>query len=174
MKPLVPFLKSRLSNNSPQLILVLGGEVDREIIGIKFAKELKMPLLISGGSNPEYSDWLIQKEGISTALVKRDYRAKDTLTNFTSIVDDLADENINHILLITSEYHINRAKIVGEIITGSRGIRLTSLSIPCTAFCQHESQRKKNIDIIRAIAWVATGKDFKELMPKIIKNQLGE
>ena len=170
---LLPFLKSQFNNQQPQVILVLGGDIAREIAGIKISKELNIPLIISGGSNSQFSDWLINEGGISKDLVKRDYRAKDTLTNFTSIIDDLNEEGITHILLITSKYHIKRAKVVGEIIASSRGIRLTSLSIPCKSFCsvkgQKESVPKKNIDFVRSIIWVTTGKDIKPLVPNFLK-----
>ena len=172
-KYLLPFMKSKFNNQQPQLILVLGGDIDREVAGIKIAKELNIPLIISGGSNSQFSDWLIKEGGISEDLVKRDYRAKDTLTNFTSIIDDLNEEEITHILLITSKYHIERAKVVCEIIASSRGIRLTSLSIPCKSFCsvkeQKESVPKRNIDFVRSIIWVTTGKDIKPLVPNFLK-----
>ena len=151
---------------------MLGGDVDREKLGLNIANKLQMPIIISGGSNPEYSDWLIAKIGISSSLVRRDYRAKDTLTNFTSIVDELAQEKVNHILLITSNYHINRAKIVGEIITGSRGIRLTSLSIPCTSYCEKENETKIRFDYLRAIVWITIGMDLKDVVPRSIKNKI--
>ena len=81
---LLPFLKSQFNNQEPQLILVLGGDIDREVAGIKIAKELNIPLIVSGGSNSEFSDWLIKEGGISEDLVKRDYRAKNKLTNFST------------------------------------------------------------------------------------------
>ena len=170
---LLPFLKSQFNNQQPQVILVLGGDIDREVAGIKIAKELNIPLIVSGGSNSQFSDWLIKEEGISEDLVKRDYRAKDTLTNFTSIIDDLNEEDITHILLITSKYHIARAKVVGGMIASSRGIRLTSLSIPCKSFCsvkeQKESVKKKYVDFLRSIIWVVTGKDIKPLVPNFLQ-----
>ena len=170
---LLPVLKSKFNNQQPQVILVLGGDIDREIAGIKIAKELNLPLIVSGGSNSQFSDWLIKEAGISEDLVKRDYRAKDTLTNFTSIIDDLNEEAITHILLITSKYHIDRAKVVGEIIASSRGIRMTSLSIPCKSFCsvkaKKESIQKKNIDFLRSIIWVLIGKDIKPFVPNFLK-----
>ncbi len=171
-KPIIPFLNAILTNKTPQLILVLGGDIDREVAGIRISKELNIPLLISGGSNPEYSDWLIQNEKIPNYLVKRDYRAKDTLANFTYIVDELLEENINHILLITSDYHLDRAKVVGSIIAGSRGIRITSLPVPCPSSCKEEGKRKRNIDIFRAVIWVATGKDLKPMISKITNYKL--
>ena len=130
------------NNQEPQLILVLGGDIEREKLGLKLANRLNLPILISGGSNLEYSDWLVQKEGLSSNLVKRDYRAKDTLSNFTSLVDELSIDGINHALLITSEDHIHRAMTVGRIVAGSRGIRLSSIEVPCSSFCSKESRKK--------------------------------
>ncbi len=172
-KSIYPFLKAIINNQSPQLILVLGGDIDREVSGMKIAKELALPILISGGSNLEYSNWLIKKENIPSTLVRRDYRAEDTMTNFTYIVDELYQENINHILLITSDYHLSRAKIVGEIISGSRGIKVTSLSVPCPSSCKKEDDRKRNIDLIRTLTWVITGKDLKKILPTFLNSKLG-
>ncbi len=173
----LPLLRSQFTNDLPKVILVLGGDIEREIAGIRISKELNLPVIISGGSNAQFSDWLIRGEGISKDLVKRDYRAKDTLTNFTSIIDDLSQEGVSHILLITSNYHIDRAKLIGEIITSSRGIRLTSLSIQCKSLCkekaQKETKRKKNIDFLRSIIWVTTGRDIKSLVPNFLKYHFG-
>ena len=95
------------------------------------------------------------------------------MTNFTSLIDDLNTEEINHVLLITSQYHIKRAKVIGEVIASSRGIRLTSLSIPCKSLCEIKSQRetikKRNIDLVRSIIWVISGKDFKSWVPPFLK-----
>ena len=164
--PVKPFIKTLFNNQSPQLVLVLGGDIDREKLGLKMANELRLPIIISGGSNPEYSEWLVQKEGIKSDQVKRDYRAKDTLGNFTSLVDELSNDGINHALLITSEDHIDRAMTIGNIVAGSRGIRLTSISVPCASLCKDESQGKQYIDLIRAITWVGIGKDPKNLIPE--------
>ena len=54
--------------------MVLGGDIDREIAGVRIAKQLNLPLLISGGSNPQYSNWLIEKEAYPPYLLRRDYR----------------------------------------------------------------------------------------------------
>jgi len=163
--PINPFVRTLINQREPQLILVLGGDIDREVLGLRVAKELNLPIVISGGSNPEYSRWLVEKEGLSSTLVKRDYRAKDTLSNFTSLVGDLSNNGISHALLITSEDHLNRAMAIGNIVAGSRGIRLSSISVPCSSFCENESQGKHYIDLIRAIMWVATGQDIKQMIP---------
>ena len=163
----IPFIKAITSNKLPELVFVLGGDIDREIAGMEIAKQLNLPLLISSGSNPEYSDWLIKDKGMSSYLIRKDYRAEDTLTNFTSLIDEFNEENISHLLLVTSDYHIERAKAIGYIIAGSRGIKITSLSIPCSLECIQESNNKKNVDIIRSIAWVITGRDLKQIALKL-------
>ena len=167
--PFNPFIKTLFNNNSPQLILVLGGDIDREKLGLKMAKDLNLPIIISGGSNPEYSDWLVEKEGIPFNQVKRDYRAKDTLSNFTSLVDEISLQGINHALLITSEDHVERAMTIGTIVAGSRGIRLTSISVPCASLCKKEKQKKHYFDLIRSITWITIGKDIKNIIPKDIE-----
>ena len=113
--PINPFIQTLFNNKSPQVILVLGGDVQREKLGLEIANELKLPIIISGGSNPEYSEWLAKEIGIKANQVRRDYRAKDTLGNFTFLVDELSLEGVNHALLITSEDHIDRAMTLSLI-----------------------------------------------------------
>ncbi len=152
------------NTDSPQLIIVLGGDVDREHVGVRLAKQLSLPLVVTGGSNPEYANWLIQNSGISRDNIRFDYQAKDTFGNFTSLVDELSIEGIRHVLLITSQDHIERAMAVGWVIAGSRGIHLTGFSVPCVPFCQEEKLRKKWFDVIRSFVWVFTGKDVKIIL----------
>ncbi len=155
------YLKAVLNFESPQMILVLGGDVDREHVGVRLASNLKLPLVVSGGSNPEHAIWLINNAGISPDLVKLDYRAHDTLSNFTSLVDELVVKGVNHTLLVTSEDHLKRAMTVGWIVAGSRGIHLTGISVPCKPLCEEEHVNKYLFDLARSITWVLTGKDLR-------------
>jgi len=160
-RPLRPFAKAALTRQDPQRILVLGGDADRERIGLKLARQLKLPLVVSGGTNPEYARWLMEHEGLGRNEVRLDYRAQDTLGNFTSLVDELQGEGIEHLLLVTSEDHLPRALVVGGIVAGSRGIRLTGVPVSCAARCRAESIGKRWGDGLRALAWVVTGRDLK-------------
>ncbi len=162
-EPINFYRKALIKNEPPQVILVLGGDIDREHVGVKLATELNLPLIVSGGSNPEHARWLVQQAGISPQQVKLDYRAKDTLSNFTSLVDELYAEGITHTLLITSKDHLPRAMAVGQVIAGSRGIGLTGIPVECSPNCQNESLQKHIFDLIRAITWVAIGEDLKVL-----------
>jgi uncharacterized SAM-binding protein YcdF (DUF218 family) len=145
-----------------QLILVLGGDPAREQRAAALAARDGLPVLVSGGSNPEYAHWLFeQRQGLPPGQVKLDYRASDTLSNFTSLVDDLSRAGIRHALLVTSSDHMERALLVGRIVAGSRGIQLTPVPVDCAERCQPEGRRKIWGDGLRAALWVLSGRDLK-------------
>jgi uncharacterized SAM-binding protein YcdF (DUF218 family) len=146
----------------PQMILVLGGDVDREQMAARLAREDGLPVVVSGGTNPEYAHWLFEeREGLPRHQVQLDYRASDTLSNFTSLVDELRRARIRHSLLVTSSDHMDRALLVGRIVAGSRGIHLTPVAVSCGDLCVWEGRRKIWGDGARALVWVATGRDIR-------------
>jgi uncharacterized SAM-binding protein YcdF (DUF218 family) len=145
----------------PQMILVLGGDIEREKLAGRLAHRDGLPLLVSGGSNPEYAQWLFSQEGLDRRQFRLDYRARDTLGNFTTVVDDLQRLGIQHVLLVTSSDHMDRALLVGRIVAGSRGIHLTPVAVPCGESCRPEGRRKVWGDGLRAAAWVVTGRDLR-------------
>lgn len=145
----------------PQIILVLGGDVARERVAADLAARDGLPVLVSGGSNPEYAHWLFGRQGLDHGRVQLDYRATDTLTNFTSIVDELKRAKVRHVLLVTSSDHMQRAMLVGRMVAGSRGIGLTPVEVPCGDRCTPEAWRKVWGDGARAALWVLTGRDLK-------------
>lgn len=145
----------------PQMILVLGGDVERERVAADLAARDGLPVLVSGGSNPEYAHWLFGRQGLDHGRVQLDYRATDTLTNFTSIVDELKRAKVRHVLLVTSSDHMQRAMLVGRVVAGSRGIGLTPVEVPCGDRCTPEGWRKVWGDGARAALWVLTGRDLK-------------
>ena len=146
----------------PQIILVLGGDKDRELAAADLASRDGLPVVVSGGSNPEYAHWIFEeRRGLPARQVQLDYRASDTLSNFTSLVDDLRRARVRHALLVTSTDHMDRALLVGRIVAGSRGIQLTPLAVPCGNLCVRESRRKIWGDGLRAALWVLTGRDLR-------------
>lgn len=145
-----------------QMILVLGGDADRERVAAHLARADGLPVVVSGGTNPEYATWLFrEQEGLPADQVRLDYRASDTLSNFTSLVDDLRQAHIRHALLVTSSDHMDRALLVGRIVAGSRGIHLTPVPVPCGAACVRETRQKIWGDGLRAAVWVLSGRDLR-------------
>ena len=145
----------------PQLILVLGGDAAREQVAARLARADGLPVLVSSGSNPEYARWLFDRQGLAAGQVHLDYRAHDTLTNFTSLVDELRQAKVRHVLLVTSSDHMERAMLVGRIVAGSRGITLTPVPVPCGDRCQQEEAGKVWGDGFRALVWVMSGRDLR-------------
>jgi uncharacterized SAM-binding protein YcdF (DUF218 family) len=144
------------------MILVLGGDKDREITAAELARLRGLPVVVSGGTNPEYAHWLFeQRAGLPHGQVHLDYRARDTLSNFTSLVDDLRRARIRHALLVTSSDHMPRALLVGRIVAGSRGIHLTPVPVPCGSLCMPEGRRRVWGDGVRAALWVVSGRDLR-------------
>jgi len=146
----------------PQMILVLGGDVDREKAAARLARREGLPVVVSGGTNPEYAHWLFeQQEGLPPHQVHLDYRASDTVSNFTTLVDDLRQAHIRHALLVTSSDHMERALLVGRIVAGSRGIQLTPVPVSCGQLCVHEHRRRLWEDGLRSVIWVVSGQDLR-------------
>ena len=140
----------------PQAILVLGGAPEREDFAAEFAQQHpNLPIWISSGSNVEYTEDVFATAGIDFQRLHIDRAAVDTVTNFTTLVDELKARNIRSVYLITSDYHMRRAKTIGEIVFGSRGIYFQSVSVPST---RHEEPVQKAVrDGARALLWVTTG-----------------
>lgn len=142
--------------HKPQAVLVLGGATDREKFAAEFAKNHpNLPVWVSSGSNPEYAEWVFSAAGITSERVHLDYQAVDTVTNFTTLVDSFKKKGITSIYLITSDYHMPRATLIGEIILGSRGIDFQTVAVPSQR--SPESLNKVIRDGARAVLWVTTG-----------------
>lgn len=153
-------LRSRLS--SPTAALVLGGDTEREEFAAEFAIENPdIDVWISSGANPEYSTWVFQESQISLERLHLDYRAVDTVTNFTTLVDDFERLDIKSVYLITSDYHMRRANTIATIVLGSRGIHYKSL--PVNSERPPEPLIRSLRDGGRSILWVLTGKTGSEL-----------
>ena len=105
---------------------------------------------------------MLNEEHFNPDRVTLDYRARDTLSNFTSVVDELQQDGVRHVLLVTSEDHLPRSLAVGQVVAGSRGIHITGVPVACEPHCVKEHPWKQWRDWIRAVAWVATGRDLRD------------
>lgn len=140
----------------PQAILVLGGSTAREQSAAQIAKhETQLDIWISSGTKPKQLISTFKGAGIDRARVHLDYRATDTVTNFTTLVSEFKQKNIQHLYLITSDAHMPRAKAIATIVLGSNGITYTPIYVPST---QDEEPFDKVIrDSGRSLLWVLTG-----------------
>jgi uncharacterized SAM-binding protein YcdF (DUF218 family) len=140
----------------PQGMLVLGGEPKREVAAAELAKCYpKLDTWISSGPDSQETQKIFQSAGISSARVHIDQQATDTVTNFTTLVKDFQQVKIHHLYLITSDYHMSRAKAIAYLILGSHDITFTPISIPSNS--SPESPNRILRDIIRSLIWVVSG-----------------
>lgn len=141
----------------PQAILTLGSWLDREIFTAEFAtKHPHLEIWVSSGTPPEFARPIFRNFGIPENKVHLDYRAVDTVTNFTTLIDDFKSRKIQHIYMITSVYHITRAKAIATLILGSQGIIFTPISVPSHE--PPESSLRIIRDIFRSLLWIFTGR----------------
>ncbi|WP_210404544.1 YdcF family protein [Chroococcidiopsis sp. TS-821] len=148
-------IKSQLE--PPQAILVLGGSTKREKFAAQFArKHPDIPIWISGGTPKDYAEGVFTDAGIDLDRLHLDYRAVDTVTNFTTLVDEFQAQGINKIYLITSDYHMRRARVIGSIVLGSRGVEFEPVPVPSGQ--SPEPVEKVLRDGARALLWLTTGR----------------
>ena len=140
----------------PQAIFILGGEEAREIFGAKFAHtHPRLPVWISSGAPPSYAKKVFKKAGVSVDNLHLDYQAIDTVTNFTTQVDRFKSKGITSVYLVTSDDHLSRARIIGEIVFGSQGIKVKPISFESGR--DSEPIQKTVRDSFRSLLWLTTG-----------------
>jgi uncharacterized SAM-binding protein YcdF (DUF218 family) len=140
----------------PQAIFVLGGEEERELFAAKFARaHPNLPVWISSGAPQGYAKKVFKKAGVATESLHLDYQAIDTVTNFTTFVDRFESKGITSVYVITSDDHMRRARAVGEIVFGSRGIKVKPVTF--TSARPSEPIGKTVRDSFRSLLWLTTG-----------------
>lgn len=140
----------------PQAFFILGGDFRREEVVAELAKWYpSLEIWVSSGPNTQKTKELFQMAGVPPRLLHIDARAIDTVTNFTSLVADFKKKHIQHLYLVTSDYHMPRAIAIGIIVLGSQGIVFTPLSVHSEQ--PSESWLRILRDIGRAFLWLFTG-----------------
>lgn len=153
----IPF-KLAIANHHtpyPQAILTLGGGHQREVFTAKFAiAHPNLPIWVSTGTKEVRARAIFQQARINHRRVYLDRRATDTVTNFTTVVADFKKQNIQHIYLITSDFHLPRAKAIAFMVFGSQGIAYTPVSMSTDR--KAEPKRKIVRDVLRSYLWILT------------------
>lgn len=141
----------------PQAILTLGGDPKREKAAAELAKHYpSLEVWVSTGETPQRSTAIFRSAGIAGDRVHLDYRAVDTVTNFTTLVSDLQQRQIQHIYLVTSDFHMPRAKAIATIVLGSQGIAFTPVAVPSDR--SPEMTIRVVRDCLRSLLWIVSGR----------------
>lgn len=170
--PLLMFGQSQIKTQlrEPEAILVLGGAAEREHFAAELASQHPdLEVWISSGTNPEYAQWLFQEADIASNRVHLDYRAVDTVTNFTTLVADLKQEGVESVYLVTSDYHMRRAKIIAQVVLGRHDITFEPLPVPSDQAVTEPLLRGLR-DGARAVLWVFTGQTGSTLGQRFSKS----
>lgn len=141
----------------PQAILVLGGGQYREAAAAKIASYYPtMDVWISSGTKPDDVRQTFHSGGIAEDRLHLDYQATDTVTNFTTLVSAFKAHDVQHIYLVTSDFHMPRAKAIANIVLGSKGIVFTPVTIADEP--TEEPNSKLVRDVGRSLLWLVTGR----------------
>ena len=153
---------------TPQAIFVLGGNSERT----KFAGEFwlsRKDLDIWVSDFPQYLDrqkQILKKFNVPSKQLHLDGAATDTVTNFTTLVDDFVDNNLQHIYLITSDYHMRRSRVIASVVLGSRGVVVSPIAVTSSRY-QSESLVRVVRDFGRSLLWIFTGRTGASLNPDL-------
>ncbi|WP_081972903.1 YdcF family protein [Leptolyngbya sp. KIOST-1] len=140
----------------PDGILILGGQRDREGTAARLASlRPGLPVWLSSGLGPDQAYPIFDALGVSRDRITLDYQAVDTVTNFTTLVKTFQHQNVHHLYLVTSDYHMARARAIATIILGSHRIAFTPVVTPSTR--PAESPFRIGRDMVRSWIWLATG-----------------
>ena len=152
----------------PQAIFVLGSDSQRMEFAAQFWRSHKdLDIWVSDcASNLNYDRLIFERFGVPDERLRLDGRATDTVTNFTTLAEDFVEHNIQHIYLITSDYHMSRARAIATIVLGSEGIVVTPLAVPSSDE-KSESLVRVVRDCGRSLLWIVTGRTGASLNPNL-------
>lgn len=148
----------------PEMILVLGGGPDRERLAVRLAQRYPdLRVWISTGS-PEAAQ-IFREAGIAESRLHFDCRATDTVTNFTTVVEDFKRRGIQHVYLLTSSFHMPRSTAIATVVLGSQGITFTPVAVSTPDFAA-ESKVHILRDVGRSLLWLGTGRTGARFNPQ--------
>lgn len=149
------------SQTGLQFMLILGGNLEREVEGIKYF--IKHRHLFNQDSSVVLSSGALTKEDlIRRTLIKpselfEDRNAVDTVTNFTTLVDKFE----GHAIAVgTSSSHLPRATRIARIVLGASDVEFLPVELP-PGDEPPESCWRSIRDVLRSLIWVFTGMDFR-------------
>ncbi|MEC4888048.1 MAG: YdcF family protein [Scytonema sp. PMC 1070.18] len=151
----------------PQAILVLGGADYRYEFASRFAQQHpSLDIWISDvPSNVKHNRDIFRRAGVDLNRLRFDVCPTDTVTNFACMTEPLTRENIVHVYLITSDFHMARSRAIATVVFGSRGIVVTPVSVASNELL--ESKWKIARDVVRSLIWILTGRSGASFNPAL-------
>ena len=149
---------ARAQAPDPQAILVLGGGTGREEAAAQLAaSQPDLAVWVSSGDrDPTTTYAMFRQAGVSPNRVYLDYQATDTVTNFTTLVSQLQQQGHQHVYVVTSDFHVPRARVIGTLVLGHHTITFTPIAVPSDY--PPEPWLKIVRDGGRSLLWILTGR----------------
>ena len=153
---------------TPRAIFVLGGNYERTRFAGEFWQSRRdLDIWVSDFSYTlDEHRRIFKKFGVSEEQLHLDGTATDTVTNFTTLADDFVDDNLQHIYLITSDYHMRRSRVIATVVLGSRGVVVTPIAVGSRRD-EDESLVRVVRDFGRGLLWVLSGKTGASFNPRL-------
>ena len=151
--------------------LVLGGSIRREIYVASLAKQQPdIPILISQGSPDPCVVLIFERDGAPMSRVWLEKCARSTFENFYFSLAILQQWGVRRVQVITSPTHLPRAKWLGQIILGARGMWVDTYTVKEKGIPgNRESWFKTSLDVTRALVWAILSQFYQpscsELLP---------
>ncbi|GAX36699.1 YdcF family protein [Nodularia sp. NIES-3585] len=152
----------------PQAIFVLGSASERMKFAAKFwQSHQNLDIWISDFAwNLDANRRIFLQSGVPDQKLHLDGRATDTVTNFTTLVEEFAGRDLQNIYLITSDYHMRRSRVIATVVLGSQGIVVTPLAVPSSGE-EPESLLRVLRDAGRSLLWIVTNRTGASFNPKL-------
>jgi len=134
-------------------ILELGGNINRLDTALEVAKQHPDALIIiSTESDPKGCLDKLKAAGIPKDRFILDYKAWDTVTNFTETFPIIRDQEIGELYVVTDLFHIPRSQAICESVYFGKSV--------VTHYVAHGTDDHKETiwyDLIRSLVWRFTG-----------------
>jgi hypothetical protein len=143
----------------PSAIAVIGGGVPREIAAAQLAQKYPdLPVVVLDGSSLACLKKIFtQERKVAWQRVVGDYRSTSTLTTLTTLTPYLKPDHPNKVIIVTDTGGWLRAKTLGSIILGSRGVAMVPALIDGEGSSRGESIPKIVAESFLAIGWTLFG-----------------
>lgn len=143
----------------PSAIAVIGGGPVREIVAAQMAQKYPdLPVIVLGGSPTACLKQIFSQERkVAWQRVIVDYRSTSTLTNLTTLVPYLKLDRPSKVIVVTDTGGWLRAKTLGAIILGSRGVAMVPALIDGEGSSRGESIPKIVAEAFLAMGWTLFG-----------------
>ncbi len=163
-------LKLRAAAAGPvDAFFVLGGSIGREMYVAELAKQYpETRILISQGSE-DPCIWLIfQRKKSPIRQVWLEKCADSTFDNFYFNIPLLQRWGVRKVKLITSTTHMERSKLMAQILLGAHGIWVEPDTVEERGTGNRESSLKTGLDVTRSLVWAVLSQVIQPKCSKLV------